>query len=120
MRGTKADGPKDSRFQRKAFIGLLALAVLSPLGIILPKAFHSEGPFGEWGPEYFGRALGYVPEGIKRGVDLWHAPAQGYTFLKDACFVSQLLFYVASGLLGLLLAGLLVFLLARMGRRDER
>ncbi len=108
-------------FRRKASFGLVVLALLTPLGIILPRVFHSDEPFGEWAPEHLGRLLGYVPERLMRYAHIWHAPAAGYSFPKGgACIGSQLFFYIIAGLAGVILISLAVILLARIVRPHER
>jgi hypothetical protein len=118
---TSEESREERGFRRKLALGLLVLALLTPLGIVLPRAFHAEGTWGEWGPEHLGRVLGYVPERLGRGAHIWHAPAAGYSFSKDgASLGSQLLFYIIAGLAGIILIALAVVLLARIVRTHER
>ena len=118
---TSDESHGEKGFRRKLSLGLLALALLTPLGIVLPKVFHAEGTWGEWGPEHLGQVLGYVPERLSRGAHIWRAPAAGYSFSKDgACLASQLFFYIIAGLAGIALIALAVVLLARIVRTNER
>lgn len=109
-------------FQRRLLAGLLVLAFLTPCGIILPRVFHADGAWGEWGAERLGALLGYVPEGLKGSAHMWRAPVSDYTFSAggDGSLAFQMLTYAASGVLGLLLAVCLVFLLMRVVKRHER
>ncbi len=107
-------------FRRKLLLGLLALALLTPLGIVLPRAFHAEEPFGEWGPERLQGVLGYVPERLMRA-PTWHAPFAGYSLPNDGtCLTSRMFSYAIAGMAGLALVGLAVVLLVRIVRLHER
>lgn len=118
---TSEESHEERGFRRKLAFGLLVLALLTPLGIVLPRVFRAEGTWGEWGPEHLGRILGYVPERLGRGAHIWHAPAAGYSFSKDGvCLGSQLFFYIIAGLAGIILIALAVVLLARIVRANER
>jgi hypothetical protein len=99
---------------------LVVLAFLTPLGVILPRVFRSEEAWGEWDAGYLRAVLGYAPERLARGIHIWHAPAAGYSLPTGAaCFGSQLVSYLVSGLLGLLLVALSVFLISKLARRNE-
>jgi hypothetical protein len=118
---TSGDSHEERGFRRKLSLGLLALALLTPLGLVLPRVFHAEGTWGEWGPEHLRKTLGYVPERLGRSAHVWHAPAAGYSFSKDgACLASQLFFYIIAGLAGITIIALAVVLLARIVRTNER
>ncbi len=108
--------------QRRLLAGILVLAFLTPCGIILPLLFHADGAWGEWGAERLGAILGYVPEGLKGSAHVWKAPVSDYTFSAggDGSLTFQLFAYTASGVLGILLAVCLVFLLTRIIRRHEK
>lgn len=55
-----------TKSQKKLWIGLFILTLLTPLGVILPEKFKAGGAWGEWGPEELEKLVGYVPEGLKR------------------------------------------------------
>jgi hypothetical protein len=112
-RRTGGEGHEERGFRLKLSLGLLALALLTPLGIVLPRVFHAE--------EHLRKVLGYVPERLSRGAHIWHAPVAGYSFSKDgACLASQLFFYIMAGLAGIALIALAVVLLVRILRTNER
>jgi hypothetical protein len=110
-----------TKFQKKLWIGLLILAFVAPLGIILPERFNSGGAWGQWGPEELERLVGYVPEGLKRLAGLWKAPVPDYNFGGEgASVVIQLISYVASGLVGMLAVGLLIYVISRLITKNEK
>jgi hypothetical protein len=120
-RPTNDESREERGFRRKLILGLLVLALLTPLGVVLPRVFHAEGTWGEWGLDHLREVLGYVPERLGRGAHIWHAPAAGYSFSEaGAGLASQLFFYFIAGLAGFALIVLAVVLLARIVRINER
>lgn len=59
-------------------------------------------------------AAGFVPKGLAKLSGLWHAPMPDYGFGENSSPAVQYLAYIVSGLLGVALAGLIVFLLSKM------
>jgi len=110
-----------TKSQKKLWIGLFILTLLTPLGVILPEKFKASGSWGEWGPEELEKLLGYVPEGLKRLADLWKAPISDYTFGgENATLAVKVISYIASGILGVLAAGLLIYVISRLIVRNEK
>jgi hypothetical protein len=64
----------------KLWIGIGALIVLSPLGLILPDQFKAGTGWGEWGLDEMQKMTGYVPQGFQRLSELWKAPLPDYAF----------------------------------------
>jgi hypothetical protein len=103
-----------TKSQKKLWAGLLVLALLTPLGMILPEKFRAGGAWGEWGPEELQKLIGYVPEGLKRLAGLWKAPAPDYHFGGEGTSMTvQVLSYLASGLIGILAVGLVIYCISR-------
>jgi len=101
-------------FQKKLWIGLLIMALLTPLGILLPETFNAEDAWGEWGIDKLEKLLGYVPEGLKKLADIWKAPISDYNFGGEgASKAVQVLSYIASGFLGMGVCILIVFIISR-------
>src|SRR5512139_2174573 len=99
-----------TRFQKKLWIGLLMIALLTPLGILLPEKFNAQGAWGEWGIDKLEKLLGFVPEGLKKLTHLWKAPVPGYSFGGEgASKTLQVISYFASSLLGIGVCLLIVF-----------
>ncbi len=101
------------RLKRKnLWTALLILALLTPLGIWVPRFFGAEGAWGEWSWRELERLTGYAPAGLKRLNGLWKAPAAGYG--------KGYLGYLASALAGVLIVAALSFAVGKLiaGRRD--
>lgn len=108
-------------FQRKLWIGLLIMALLTPLGILLPKRFNAEEAWGEWGTDKLGQLIGYVPEGLKKLADLWKAPVPDYNFGREGATIAvQVISYVVSGLLGIAACTFVVLMVLRLIRRHGK
>jgi hypothetical protein len=52
-------------------IGLVALIILAPLGLLAVGE-----TFGEWGPEEVKEKLGFVPPGLEQLSSLWEHPCR--------------------------------------------
>jgi cobalt/nickel transport protein len=110
-----------TKSQKKLWIGLLILALLTPLGVILPEKLKAGGAWGEWGPAELEKLIGYVPKGIKRLTDLWKAPVPDYNFGGEgASMTVQVLSYLVSGLIGILAVGLVIYLISKVIVRNEK
>jgi len=103
-----------TRFQKKLWIGLLIMALLTPLGILLPDKFNAGEAWGEWGAEKLEKFLGYVPEGLKKLAHFWKAPIPGYNFSgQGASTAVQTISYIVSGLLGIGVCAFVVYMVLR-------
>ncbi len=104
-----------TRFQKKLWIGLIIMALLSPIGILLPEKFNAGDAWGEWGTDTLEKLLGYVPEGLKKLTDLWKAPIADYNLGSESSpFIIQVLSYVVSGILGIAIVGGVIYLISRL------
>lgn len=105
---------------RKLWIGLAVLVVLSPLGIIVPYLIGSDGAWGEWGPDTLQKMLGYVPEGLRRTADFWKAPVPDYNLSPErTSLVSQTGSYIVSALIGLALVAGITYVLSKVILRKK-
>jgi len=110
-----------TRFQKKLWIGLLVMTLLTPLGILLPERFKGEEAWGEWGRERLEKLLGYVPEGLRKWADLWKAPIPDYKLGGEgASMTLQVVSYIVSGLLGLGICAFIVYMLSRFIARHGK
>jgi|WetSurMetagenome_2_1015567.scaffolds.fasta_scaffold00020_4 cobalt/nickel transport protein len=111
---------KMTTFQKKLWAGLVVMALLSPLGILLPSYFDAEDAWGEWSGEKLNEMLGYIPAGFEEFADIWKAPIPDYNLAGEgASLWIQAGSYIFSGALGILLAFCFVYALARIIRRNE-
>jgi cobalt/nickel transport system permease protein len=89
--------------QRLRF-GLGVLALLSPLGVILPLLGGAKSGWGEWSAAELTRLTGFVPAGMKRLGEFWQAPLPDYAFAgPGAGVVTACLAYLLSAALGIAL-----------------
>ncbi len=68
------------KISSKLWLGILILALLSPLGIIIPEYFKAGSAWGEWGVAEIQKLAGYIPRGLERLSSLWQAPLPDYAF----------------------------------------
>ena len=110
-----------TKSQRKLWIGLFVMALLTPLGIVLPQIFNAGTAWGEWGVDKLEQLLGYTPQGLKKLSDLWKAPVPNYNFGgREASTMLQIISYLASGVLGVLAVALVVFLITRFMAKNDK
>lgn len=62
----------------KLWILVMVLAIISPVGIIIPRYFKSDAAWGEWAVEEIKELAGYVPAGMAKLSSLWNAPIPDY------------------------------------------
>ena len=103
------------RTTAKLWIGIGILALLSPLGLILPERFKAGDAWGEWGLDAFKEILGYVPAGLRKLSSLWSAPFSDYAFngQQDKGLCQLGLGYIASAVIGILVIVCVAMLLSR-------
>lgn len=81
------------------FLGLLA--ILTPLGIILPHYFKAGDAWGEWSPEAVKEQTGQEPEGMKKDAALYTAPIPDYNPGKEEdSMTKKSAGYILSGVIG--------------------
>ncbi len=99
----------------KMWIGIAVLALLSPIGIILPDKLKAGTAWGEWGTDEIEKMLGYVPAGMKKVAETWHAPLPDY----DLKGWDQSLGYIFSALVGIALIVAVIIMLGKIWAKDE-
>ena len=94
----------------KYVLGLLVVAVFTPLGLLA-----SGGAWGEGGVEDVKAQIGYIPSGLEKFADFWkHAILQDYGIAGyDQTFWQQALGYLVSAFVGVLLIGLITYAIGR-------
>jgi cobalt/nickel transport system permease protein len=83
---------------------LVILAFATPLGLLAAGT-----AWAEWGADELKGMLGYVPQGLERMSDLWHAPLRDYSIPGTGDIVG----YIISALVGIAVIGFLLWLLGR-------
>jgi cobalt/nickel transport system permease protein len=78
---------------------------LTPLGLL-----PSGSAYGEWGLDEVKQLIGYIPSGMAKTADLWHAILPDYSLpVLGESALSQSLGYILSALVGIsLIAGLII------------
>ena len=100
---------------KKLWIGIGILAILSPLGVIVPHWFGAGGAWGEWGLDKIEKAAGFVPEGMKRLAEIWKAPLPDYAVPgQSKGMAGESAGYIASGVIGVIIAAVVMYLLAKI------
>ena len=104
---------------KKLWIGIAVLAILTPLGLIIPALFGAGGAWAEWGVEEIKKLIGYVPAGMEKLSHLWKSPMPDYTVPgQKPGLVHESLGYIATALIGVAITGGLAYVLARLlGRK---
>lgn len=107
---------------RRLWIGLLVLALLSPLGLYLPELMRAGSAWGEWGLEEIRALLGYVPEGMERTAGVWKAALPDYAFpgADNGSRARLSAAYVVSAILGMAACAGGVYLVGRWLFREKR
>ncbi len=105
----------------RLWIGLIALVLLSPLGLILPAEFGARSAWGEWSADEMQSLVGYVPRGMEQLSTIWHAPMPDYAMRgqEHASLHSLSVSYILSGLMGMALVVLLSVLIGRVLAKRE-
>ena len=105
----------------KLWIGIGALIILSPLGLIIPEHFKAGSAWGEWGADEMQKLVGYVPKGLEKLSSLWSAPMPDYAFKGwEEKGLSHLSFaYICSAIIGIVIVVCLVLLIGKFLSKQE-
>ncbi len=107
---------------KKMWIGLALLALASPVGLILPEKFKAGSAWGEWSTGAIEKMLGYVPGGMKKLADTWHAPLPDYAFKgwDKLGLGMQSLAYIISAVIGIAVIVAVTLLLGKIATKDRK
>ena len=95
-------------------IGLIALIILAPLGLLAVGE-----TFGEWGNEELQEKLGFVPSGLEQLSSLWSAPLPDYAFPGgDESMTVAAAAYILSAAIGVAICGGLLYLIGKKVAKD--
>ena len=100
---------------RNLLIALGVMALLTPVGLYLPRILQAGGAWGEWGIHEVRKMVGYAPAGMEKTADAWKAPMPDYAPPGggDASSPAQGWYYLFSAFLGIIACGGAAYLLAR-------
>jgi len=105
---------------KKLWIGIGILALLSPLGLIIPALFGAGGAWGEWSLEEMKKLVGYVPQGMQKLARIWRSPMPDYAVpgQKQGLTIESL-GYVLSAIVGIAITAGAVYLITKLlGRKN--
>lgn len=106
---------------RRLWIAIGVLALLSPLGVLLPRWLGAGGAWGEWSAEEIERISGFIPGGMKRLAELWQAPLPGYAVPgQGKGLLGESLGYILTGLIGIAMTAGAMYALAKLLARRNR
>ena len=105
---------------KRLWICIGVLALLSPLGIIIPKLLGAKGAWGEWGLSDIENVAGFVPEGFKRIADIWKAPLPVYSLpVGSKGLAVESIGYVLSAAVGIgVIAGIMYIIAKLLGSKN--
>jgi hypothetical protein len=110
-----------TKTQKRLWAGLVIMALLTPLGILLPEMFNSGDAWGEWGTDTIEKLPGFVPEGLKKYAETWKVPVPDYNpGGEDAALTVKVISYIASGLLGIALVALVIYFISKFVVKNEK
>jgi cobalt/nickel transport protein len=105
----------------KLWLGLGALILLSPLGLLLPEHFKAGSAWGEWGVGQIKEMAGFVPKGLEKLAGLWKAPIPDYAFkgCQDGNLARLSLSYIISAIVGIAFIVILILLIGKfLAKKD--
>jgi len=105
----------------KLWIGVIALIVLSPLGLVLPAALGAGAAWGEWSAAEIHKLVGYVPARMARLAGLWKAPLPDYALpgQESAPLRALSACYIASAAVGVIVVVVVTIVLGKALARRE-
>jgi cobalt/nickel transport system permease protein len=107
----RAEEPrKESKLWLIGSLALIVLGFATPLGLLAVGT-----AWGEWGADELGGMLGYVPKGLESMGDFWKAPIPDYSIHG----IGDVPGYILSAFIGLIIIGVIVWLLARWITRKK-
>jgi cobalt/nickel transport protein len=106
---------------KKLWIGIGILAILSPLGLIMPTLFGAGSAWGEWGLEEIKKLMGFIPEGMQKFAELWKSPMHDYTVPgQKPGLVHESLGYILTAVIGIAVTAGLAYVIARFLERKNK
>lgn len=99
----------------KLWIGVGILAIISPIGIILPDKLKAQKAWGEWSAEEIKGRAGYVPAGLKKLSSIWKSIMPDYSLRgwKNKEMGHASFAYIIAGIIGMGLCAGTAYLLGK-------
>ena len=99
---------------RNLAIGLVALIILAPLGLLAVGE-----TFGEWGNEELEAKIGFVPSGLERLSSLWSAPMPDYALpgIGESMTAASAA-YILSAVIGVVICAGLLYIIGKRIAKD--
>ena len=99
---------------RNLAIGLVALIILAPLGLLAVGE-----TFGEWGNEELEEKIGFVPSGLERLSSLWSAPMPDYSLpgIGESMTAASAA-YILSAAIGVVICAGLLYIIGKRIAKD--
>ena len=95
-------------------IGLVALIILAPLGLLAVGE-----TFGEWSNEEIEEKLGFVPPGLEELSSIWSAPMPDYALPGQGDSMgSAAMTYILSAVIGVIVCGGLLYAIGKKIAKD--
>lgn len=96
---------------KKLWLGLLALMIISPLGLLTAGT-----AFGEWELEELVQEIGFIPQGLQGMAEIWkHALLPDYSLPgASGGFIHSALGYMLSAFVGVGLISLVISLFSKV------
>jgi cobalt/nickel transport protein len=107
---------------KKYLIFLGILAILSPIGIILPEYFKAGEAWGEWSTETVQQETGLELSGMQKDAAMYKAPIPDYNLEKEDDSLSRLsLNYIMSAFAGIAIILLITFGITKLvsGKKSQ-
>jgi cobalt/nickel transport protein len=106
----------------KLWIGMAALIILSPLGLLLPEHFKAGDAWGEWGTDTINELVRYIPQGLEKFSSLWSAPIPDYVFKGwEEKGLPRLSFaYIISAIIGIAIIVAIVLIIGKILTKKDK
>ncbi len=107
--------------QTKMWIVIALLALISPVGILLPDKLGAGAAWGEWGIDEIEKMVGYVPQGMQKLAEFWQSPLPDYNLKgwDQMGMGMQSLAYVLSAIIGIAVVVAVVILLGKIAVKEK-
>ena len=107
---------------RRLWAAVIVLALVSPLGLYLPRIMEAGSAWGEWGLQEIRQMIGYAPDGMGKNADIWRAPIPDYALpgQEQAPLAHLSLSYILSAFVGIAACAGAGYLLTRWVTESRR